>query len=41
VTRTRRTAAGPAGFTERFAKVIGVRLRISSGEQGSPVILPL
>jgi pimeloyl-ACP methyl ester carboxylesterase len=39
VTRTRRTAAGPAGFTERFAKVNGVRLRYLIGGQGSPVVL--
>ena len=30
---------GPAGFTERFAKVNGVRLRYVIGGQGSPVVL--
>jgi pimeloyl-ACP methyl ester carboxylesterase len=39
VTRTRRTAAGPADFTERFAKVNGVRLRYLIGGRGSPVVL--
>jgi pimeloyl-ACP methyl ester carboxylesterase len=39
VTRTRGTAARPAGFTERFAKVNGVRLRYLIGGQGSPVVL--
>jgi pimeloyl-ACP methyl ester carboxylesterase len=39
VTRTRRTAARPAVFTERFAKVNGVRLRYLIGGQGSPVVL--
>jgi pimeloyl-ACP methyl ester carboxylesterase len=39
VARTRRTAAGPTGFTERFAKVNGVRLRYLIGGQGSPVAL--
>src|SRR5216684_1681813 len=29
----------PAGFTERFAKVNGVRLRYLIGRQGSPVVL--
>src|SRR5260370_27111943 len=29
----------PAGFTERFAKVNGVRLRYLIGGQGSPVVL--
>jgi pimeloyl-ACP methyl ester carboxylesterase len=29
----------PAGFTERFAKVNGVRLRYVIGGQGSPVVL--
>jgi len=29
----------PAGFTERFAKVDGVRLRYLMGGQGSPVVL--
>ena len=32
-------ARGPAGFTERFAKVNGVRLRYVIGGQGSPVVL--
>jgi pimeloyl-ACP methyl ester carboxylesterase len=39
MTRTRRAAAQPAGFTERFAKVNGVRLRYLIGGQGSPVVL--
>ncbi len=30
---------GPAGFTERFARVNGVRLRYLIGGQGSPVVL--
>ena len=33
----RRSAAQPAGFTERFAKVNGVRLRYLAGGQGSAV----
>ena len=37
--RTRRTATQPAGFTERFAKVNGVRLHYLIGGQGSPVVL--
>jgi pimeloyl-ACP methyl ester carboxylesterase len=36
---SRRNAAPPAGFTERFAKVNGVRLRYLVGGQGSPVVL--
>ena len=32
-------ARGTAGFTERFAKVNGVRLRYVIGGQGSPVVL--
>ncbi len=32
-------ARGPAGFTERFAKVNGVRLHYLIGGQGSPVVL--
>ncbi len=32
-------ARGPAGFTERFAKVNGVRLRYLIGGQGNPVVL--
>jgi pimeloyl-ACP methyl ester carboxylesterase len=39
VTTTRRTAARSAGFTERFAKVNGVRLHYLIGGQGSPVVL--
>jgi len=39
VNRTRRTAGRPAGFTERFAKVNGVRLRYLIRGQGSPVVL--
>ncbi len=39
MTRSRRSASGPAGLTERFAKVNGVRLRYLMGGQGSPVIL--
>jgi len=39
VTRPRRTALRPAGFTERFANVNGVRLRYLVGGQGSPVVL--
>jgi len=39
VTRTRRSATRPAGLTERFAKVNGVRLRYLMGGQGSPVVL--
>src|SRR5437867_3520225 len=35
VTSPRRSAAQPAGFTERFAKVNGVRLRYLVGGQGS------
>jgi pimeloyl-ACP methyl ester carboxylesterase len=34
-----RTAAQPAGFTERFANVNGVRLRYLMGGQGSAVVL--
>jgi pimeloyl-ACP methyl ester carboxylesterase len=37
--RSRRTAARPAGFTEGFAKVNGVRLRYLLGGKGSPVVL--
>ena len=36
---TRKTAPRSAGFTERFAKVNGVRLRYLIGGQGSPVVL--
>lgn len=36
---SRRTASRSADFTERFAKVNGVRLRYLVGGQGSPVIL--
>ena len=32
-------ARGLPGFTERFAKVNGVRLRFLIGGQGSPVVL--
>ena len=39
MTRPRRTALRPAGFTERFANVNGVRLRYLVGGQGSPVVL--
>jgi alpha-beta hydrolase superfamily lysophospholipase len=39
VTSPRRTAVRPAGFTERFAKVNGVRPRYPVGGQGSPVVL--
>jgi len=39
VIRPRRAAAQPAGFTERFAKVNGVRLRYLVGGQGSAVVL--
>jgi pimeloyl-ACP methyl ester carboxylesterase len=39
VIRSRRAAAQPAGFTERFAKVNGVRLRYLVGGQGSAVVL--
>jgi pimeloyl-ACP methyl ester carboxylesterase len=35
MTSPRRTAARPAGFTERFAKVNGVRLRYLVGGHGS------
>ena len=35
----RRSAAQPPGFTERFAKVNGVRLRYLVGGQGSAVVL--
>ena len=37
--RPRRAEAQPAGFTERFAKVNGVRLRYLVGGQGSAVVL--
>ncbi|HXA97525.1 MAG TPA: alpha/beta hydrolase [Candidatus Dormibacteraeota bacterium] len=36
---SRKTASRSAGFTERFAKVNGVRLRYLIGGQGSPVVL--
>ena len=36
---TRKTAPRSAGFTERFAKVNGIRLRYLIGGQGSPVVL--
>jgi pimeloyl-ACP methyl ester carboxylesterase len=39
VATTRQTAPRSAGFTERFAKVNGVRLRYLIGGQGSPVVL--
>jgi pimeloyl-ACP methyl ester carboxylesterase len=39
VIRPRRAAAQPADFTERFAKVNGVRLRYLVGGQGSAVVL--
>jgi pimeloyl-ACP methyl ester carboxylesterase len=39
VATTRKTAPRSAGFTERFAKVNGVRLRYLIGGQGSPVVL--
>jgi pimeloyl-ACP methyl ester carboxylesterase len=39
MTSPRRTAARPAGFTERFAKVNGVRLRYLVGGHGSAVVL--
>jgi pimeloyl-ACP methyl ester carboxylesterase len=39
VTRPRTTAVRPGGFTERFTKVNGVRLRYLVGGQGSAVIL--
>jgi len=39
VIRPRRAEAQPAGFTERFAKVNGVRLRYLVGGQGSAVVL--
>jgi pimeloyl-ACP methyl ester carboxylesterase len=39
VATTRKTALRSAGFTERFAKVNGVRLRYLIGGQGSPVVL--
>jgi len=39
MTSSRRTGARPAGFTERFAKVNGVRLRYLLGGKGSPVVL--
>jgi pimeloyl-ACP methyl ester carboxylesterase len=39
VATTRQTASRSAGFTERFAKVNGVRLRYLIGGQGSPVVL--
>src|ERR1700675_1213944 len=34
-----RCMSNPSGFTERFAKVNGVRLRYLIGGQGSPVVL--
>jgi pimeloyl-ACP methyl ester carboxylesterase len=39
VATTRKTAPRSAGFTERFAKVNGIRLRYLIGGQGSPVVL--
>jgi pimeloyl-ACP methyl ester carboxylesterase len=36
---SKRRASRPSNFTERFAKVNGVRLRYLAGGQGSPVIL--
>src|SRR6266516_930517 len=39
VASSRRTAARPARFTERFAKVNGVRLRYLVGGRGSAVVL--
>src|SRR5947199_9400812 len=39
VASPRRSAAQPAGFTERFAKVNGVRLRYLVGGRGSAVVL--
>ena len=36
---SRMSAAQPAGFSERFAKVNGVRLRYLVGGQGSAVVL--
>src|SRR2546426_1484366 len=39
VASPRRSAAQPAGFAERFAKVNGVRLRYLVGGQGSAVVL--
>jgi len=39
VASSRRSAAQPAGFTERFAKVNGVRLRYLVGGRGSAVVL--
>jgi pimeloyl-ACP methyl ester carboxylesterase len=39
MTNPRRTASRPAGFTELFAKVNGVRLRYLVGGHGSAVIL--
>src|SRR5262245_29793943 len=39
MTRSRETAARTTGFSERFAKVNGVRLRYLIGGRGSAVVL--